>query len=399
MLIRLEDLPVGTLRRERGEQWVFRTLEAYRRTYPRPVLGQIFEDDLEREWRRRVRLPPFFSNLLPEGPLRSFLAQEVGVPPEREGFLLAHLGQDLPGAVIAEWEEGEELIEGPAKVNGGKPGSSEDGAPLKFSLAGVQLKLSALQEERGLTVPASGQGGDWIVKLPLPAHAALPSVEWSMLEWADRAGFDVPDHQLVEVESIGNLPAEWPVRRGQALAVRRFDRPEPGRRIHQEDFAQVLDVYPTPEGKYRSASCETLGRILSALTGPEGIAEYVRRLVFVVLSGNGDAHPKNWSLVYPDPDGRTPELSPLYDQVYTRAFIEGDQLALKLGDERNFYRIDLGTFSRFADRIDGDPVDIGRTAEKAAQQIRSAWSDVRQDLPLTDELRDQVDQHLAKVLL
>ena len=47
----------------------------------------------------------------------------------------------------------------------------ETQAPLRFSLAGVQLKFSALMGRHGgLTIPASGMGGDWIVKLPSPTH-------------------------------------------------------------------------------------------------------------------------------------------------------------------------------------------------------------------------------------
>jgi len=34
-------------------------------------------------------LPPFFSNLLPEGHLREYLAARAGVKPGREFFLLA----------------------------------------------------------------------------------------------------------------------------------------------------------------------------------------------------------------------------------------------------------------------------------------------------------------------
>lgn len=399
MLIRLGDLPVGTLRRERGEVWVFRTLESYRRTYPRPVLGQVFEDDLEKEWRSSVRLPPFFSNLLPEGPLKSFLAQEVGVSEEREGFLLAHAGQDLPGAVIAEWEEGEEFLEGPTKADseGAAAEAGTNDTALKFSLAGVQLKLSALEDERGLTIPTSGEGGDWIVKLPLPAHASLPVVEWAMLEWAERAGFTVPPHKLVEVQEVRNLPAQWPVQEGPALAVRRFDRPETGRRIHQEDFAQVLDVYPTSKGKYKSANYETLGRILLALIGSEGVKEYVRRLVFMVFSGNGDAHLKNWTLIYPD--GRTPGLSPLYDQVFTRAFLEEDNLALKLGGERDFYRIDKRAFRRFADRTGISPKEVLSTVEEAGARVRDAWSEARSDLRLPDTIVAQLQAHIERVRL
>ncbi|HZF55290.1 MAG TPA: HipA domain-containing protein, partial [Polyangiaceae bacterium] len=43
-----------------------------------------------------------------------------------------------------------------------------------------------------------------------------------------------------------------------------------------------------------------LGAIILALCGGEDLREYVRRLAFMVLSGNNDAHLKNWTLVYPD---------------------------------------------------------------------------------------------------
>lgn len=48
------------------------------------------------------RLPPFFSNLLPEGHLRDYLAQKAGVKKDREFYLMAVLGADLAGAVTVE---------------------------------------------------------------------------------------------------------------------------------------------------------------------------------------------------------------------------------------------------------------------------------------------------------
>ena len=61
--------------------------------------------------------------------------------------------------------------------------------------------------------------------------------------------------------------------------------------------------------------------------------EFVRRLVFSVLIGNGDMHLKNWSLLYPD--GRTPLLSPAYDFVSTVPYIPGDSLALSFGGAKS----------------------------------------------------------------
>ena len=52
-------------------------------------------------------MPPFFSNLLPEGHLRDYLAERAGVNPKREFFLLWVLGRDLPGALTIEAADGE----------------------------------------------------------------------------------------------------------------------------------------------------------------------------------------------------------------------------------------------------------------------------------------------------
>ena len=47
-----------------------------------------------------------------------------------------------------------------------------------------------------------------------------------------------------------------------------------------------------------------------------------RRLVFNVLMGNGDAHIKNWSLIYDNP--LRPRLAPAYDLVSTVAYTTHD---------------------------------------------------------------------------
>ena len=74
----------------------------------------------------------------------------------------------------------------------------------------------------------------------------------------------------------------------------------------------------------------------------------VRRLVFLVLSGNGDAHVKNWSLIYRD--GVHPRLSPAYDLLNTTAFVRNDDLGLRLGEKKAFEEITVSTFLRFAQR-------------------------------------------------
>ena len=102
---------------------------------------------------------PFFSNLLPEGPLRKYLAERAGVKEMREFFLLWVLGRDLPGAVTITPADGEAWP--PAgEAGAGEPAQKEKA--LRFSLAGVQLKFSAVRNKgknSGLVIPEKGVGG------------------------------------------------------------------------------------------------------------------------------------------------------------------------------------------------------------------------------------------------
>ena len=58
----LHDMPVGTLSLNRNDGGEFRLLESYKKAYPRPVLGQVFLDDLDKVHSSRARVPPWFSN-------------------------------------------------------------------------------------------------------------------------------------------------------------------------------------------------------------------------------------------------------------------------------------------------------------------------------------------------
>src|SRR5262249_50817336 len=145
----------------------FRFSPEYQQLRDRPILGQAFEDDLARVHRSTLQLPPFFSNLLPEGALRELLARRAAVNDQREALLLAALGADLPGAVTVLSEEIEPAESGEgAPIPGVPPGREAALPPLKFSLAGVQLKFSAVRQGDKLVIPVSGLGGHWIAKLP-----------------------------------------------------------------------------------------------------------------------------------------------------------------------------------------------------------------------------------------
>ena len=395
----LGDVEVGILSRNRNDGTQFRFLTSYRERYPRPVLGQAFLDDLDRNYQTRARVPAWFSNLLPEGPLRELVANQVGVHSSREFFLLARLGDDLPGAVrimakttpdALDDDDGHEVL---ADAKGEPLDETDD---WHFSLAGVQLKFSARRHDRGLTVPVSGRGGDWIVKLPDARFPGVPENEYATLSWARACGIAVPDIERVAVTDIDGLPdslRHYP--EPWALAIRRFDRGADGTRIHMEDFAQVLGLYP--EDKYRRHNYETLANLIRALTGPADLAEFIRRLVFVVLSGNGDAHHKNWSLVYPD--GVRAALSPAYDLVATVHYRFDDSLALNLAGSKRWQDVGLASFRRLAQRIGLDPDPLLEQVRAAVETIRGAWVAGSGEFGYDQATRASIERHFARLPL
>jgi serine/threonine-protein kinase HipA len=389
--VRLGEVAVGDLLRRSGDSWEFRFRPDYLNLHPRPVLGQFFEDDFARIHRENLRLPAFFSNLLPEGPLRELVARKAGINEQREAFLLEILGMDLPGAVVVERANGEDLE---VKDEPPNPPVEAPQAPtrLKFSLAGVQLKFSVVREGTRLNLPVSGQGGRWIVKCPDPHHPGLPANELSMLRWARTAGIEVPDHELVPVAELQGLPEGISFSEAEGLAVRRFDRTETSR-IHQEDFAQVFGLFPSD--KYDVFNYETIGNVVRAVAGPDALVEFAKRLAFMVLSGNGDAHHKNWSLVYLD--GFHATLAPAYDLVFTRAYNPDDDLALNFGGSKKFSNVTMATFRRLARKSGFDEERLVNAVGSATATIRQTWTAISTDLPIAPEVKAQLSRHLGSV--
>jgi serine/threonine-protein kinase HipA len=338
-------------------------------------------------------VPPWFSNLLPEGPLRELIAKQAGVPATREFFLLRHLGEDLPGGVRivrddAEVESSDDMEE-PAEREGGEAADA-----WHFSLAGVQLKFSARRSERGLTIPVTGRGGDWIVKLPDTRFRDVPRTEFATMRWAGASGIAIPELDLVPIADITGLPSSLAnLEESQALAIRRFDRPTPETRVHMEDFAQILGLYP--EEKYDRYNYETLGKLIRVLGSESDLAEYIRRLVFMIASGNGDMHHKNWSLIYPDGVGA--RLSPAYDFVSTIQYQPHDTLALNLGGSKRWEDVTEETFQRMARKVGVEISLMATWLDETRTAILDAWRNNNDDFGFDAQARENIERHMARV--
>lgn len=395
--VRLYGEPIATLTHLHGGRTIFAFTDAYIENDRRPTLSLSFKDSLGglvTKFRPyNLVVPPFFSNLLPEGPLRKYLADRAGVKPSREFFLLWMLGRDLPGAVTVHLGEGDKSpSEDDHPVQEARPNA------LRFSLAGVQLKFSAIKndgKEGGLTIPAEGAGGSWIVKLPSQQYAGVPENEFSMMTIAAMMGMDVPEIQLVELDAVDGLPEGVGELRGQAMAIKRFDRTEDGL-VHIEDFAQVFGVLP--DLKYDKGNYKMIGRVLGIETGNAGVAEYIRRLVFSALIGNGDMHLKNWSLIYPD--RRTPALSPAYDLLSTIPYIKGeDTAALNYSRTKKMAALSKDELSHMAAKAELPEKLVLNTARETVERFRAIWQAEKRNLPLAGNVIEAIDAHAPSVAL
>ncbi|HMU31907.1 MAG TPA: type II toxin-antitoxin system HipA family toxin [Nitrospira sp.] len=357
---------VGRLHR-RGDVTRFVFEKSYWLDPDRSVLGIRFEDNRNEVHQSHLRIPSWFSNLLPEGRLREWVAHARGTSVHREMELLAQVGHDLPGAVrIVQANslvpiETDDSIENPSII-------MPDRSPWTFSLAGVGLKFSMLHAGDRLTLPATGEEGDWIVKLPDPNYQLTSVNEFMVMRLAGLSGIEVPEVKLIHRDQLSGLPDKvWTGSETWAYAVRRFDRLSDRSRVHIEDFAQVRG-FP-PESKYQG-SYETVAALFYRRQDTEALREFSRRLVFNVILGNGDAHLKNWSLIYRNK--KIPTISPAYDLVSTfvyRPASEGpEKMALHLEKSRRIEKVSLKSFERLERRLNAK-VGLGDVVRETIRTI------------------------------
>ena len=388
--------PIATITNVGNDRTLFAFMDSYINDESRPVLGLGFKDVLGGLLTNfkptQTKLTPFFSNLLPEETMRHYLAERAGVNPAREFFLLWVLGQDLAGAITVEPADGETL---PPNVHQDIDDEKKIEAPMRFSLAGVQLKFSAVQQAHGgLTIPATGQGGSWIVKLPSSRFDAVPENEYSMMTLARMLGMDVPETQLLPIDQITNIPNGIGRFGDSAFAIKRFDRVD-GKAIHTEDFAQVFGVYP--QDKYKKASMRNIAQVIGIEGQDEDIAEFTRRLVFNTLIGNADMHLKNWAVIYKDK--RTASIAPAYDFVSTIPYIPDDNASLKVSRSKKFSDFTLDELSHLAAKAMLPEKLVLDTAKETVAGFHEIWAKEKAHLPLAKLMIAAIETHLRNIPL
>jgi serine/threonine-protein kinase HipA len=124
----------------------------------------------------------------------------------------------------------------------------------------------------------------------------------------------------------------------ELFVMQRFDRTAEGSPIGFEDMA-VLAGFSSRE-KYKTSYTHVAKLVEAFSSGPMVTPSLQALFDMVALScvvGNGDAHLKNFGLLYTDPSTSDCRLAPAFDVVNTTAYIPEDVLALDLCGQKSFF--------------------------------------------------------------
>ena len=189
---------------------------------------------------------------------------------------------------------------------------------LQSSISGIQPKVlvpeAIVETEKGALILPS-----LIVKSGDEEYPGLALNEFICMRLAKACQIETPEFWLSDNQ--------------QLFVMRRFDLKADGSCRAMEDMA-VLQGKSTND-KYRS-SYESMSKVLKFYSSEIKADNEIlfKMLVHSCMVGNGDAHLKNYAMLYDDIEDM--RLSPLYDVVNTQIYIPADTLALKIGKSKTF---------------------------------------------------------------
>lgn len=287
-------------------------------------------------WDVQFGLPPIFEMNLPEGVLRERLrlafAKATGTFDDFD--LLGIVGRSQVGRIRYTGQK-EQLYEDVPFQSVDEILEKRRGSDLfrylidKFAsfsgISGVQPKVLvrdeaasvALSEEKH-RLSQSYRGATHIVKLwEQNEYPQLAANEFFCLRIAEKCGLHVPPYRLAE-DAL-------------ALVIDRFDLRPDGTNRGFEDFC-VLNARRTDE-KYRGSYETSIMNRFAQFANSRHVGEDLERLFTLIIINcalrNGDAHLKNFGIVYDDVQGEA-RLAPVYDLVTTSVYLPRDSMALTL---------------------------------------------------------------------
>lgn len=348
------------------------------------------------------RLPSFFQNLLPEGPLRRHLENIRQCDKDDHFEILAACGTDLPGNVYvrpAHLDREKLAAVVTQKTDALEMTVTADPMADATSLSGVQPKLSLVEKGGRYVARTKDTDGIHIIaKLPTVEYPLMPEVEELSLRLAQAVGVAVAKAKLAPVELItADNPFALEDQR-MFLAVERFDRADGRDHIHCEDFAQILGIPPEEKYSHPYASYGNMALVMleSMGMGSDAVCELLRRIAVNEMLGNYDAHVKNFGVIYRD--GRKPELSPAYDVVAYACYIKGHGHGLRFAtDGHKGLRLSPATLQDFCNASGFIQPLATKTVSDTVRAACKIWPNMIQNSILPGRLKERLLYHFFNV--
>jgi len=220
---------------------------------------------------------------------------------------------------------------------------------IRSGVSGVQPKVLLDATERG-TLSSSG----YIVKSWGADYPQLAANEYFCMTAAKAAGLTVPEFHLAE--------------NGGLFVMKRFDRTEDGNFLGFEDMCslQALGTAQKYRGSYERVA-KSLKDFVSGENLPIARRQFFATLVLSSMVRNGDAHLKNFGVLYPSTQGKV-SMAPVYDVVTTTAYIKSDVPALTLDGTKKWWPRKM--LERFAiNHLSMSKSHVDETIERLADAV------------------------------
>ncbi|HEY7372230.1 MAG TPA: type II toxin-antitoxin system HipA family toxin [Polyangia bacterium] len=325
----------------------------------------------------------FFTNLLPEGRVRTLIARRLGISEDNDFGLLAALGGECAGALVLaatppgvaedRYRQLDEVELGEMATSGAAFAELVGGSAARLSLAGAQDKLPVKVDGDRLLLPLGASPSSHILKFASRDYKHLPGNELLIGALARASGLPVV---AAELRSIG---------KDDHLLVRRYDRVVAGDRItrlHQEDLCQAFGL--PPGRKYEEEGGPSFDRcfrmIADCSTEPAlDTRAVIRWLAFNAIVGNADGHAKNLSLVRAATGAL--RLAPFYDLLSTAIYPKiSRRLAMVVGENSDPGTIRGRDWRLLAERIEVNPAFVVDTVRDLAEAMPTRAAAVAKDL-------------------
>jgi len=288
---------------------------------------------IRRESWTDTRVHPIFQMNLPEGALKEAIANSFGKyrKMDQMGFLEV-IGTHVLGRVkfANSGEDGViETLEGILFGDTDELFSSLlDKYSIRSGVSGVQPKvlLDAYDKHTMLY-------GRFIVKSWSKEYPELAANEFFCMNACKRAGLMTPEYRLSENRKL--------------FVMKRFDIKNDTEYYGFEDMCVLLGKN-NDDSKYHS-SYEDVAKVVKSAVAPENrikaLEDFFTALIMNHLLRNGDAHLKNYAILY-DKDYTDAALSPIYDVVTTTIYNPKDIPALALSGDKVWWK--RKTYENFA---------------------------------------------------